>query len=153
MSLLADGGSRFTQLCCCSPQIYSIWKHAAALTTEAGMEEDSHLDLSEPLKVCSCWWHTAVSSTSIIWSDGNVFAVMVSFWQLAWRCVIRTCEYCISFFNTVCTISSISWKQRLHFSAHQHGTVGLSTFSFWLWACGCLSVILKYLFCNQNGLN
>ncbi|TNM98040.1 hypothetical protein fugu_014286 [Takifugu bimaculatus] len=31
-------------------QIYSIWKHAAAPTAEAGMEEKSHLDLSEPLK-------------------------------------------------------------------------------------------------------
>lgn len=115
----------------------------------------SHLDLSELLKVCSCWWHTAVSSVSIIWSDGNVFAVMVSFWQLPWRCVITTCEYCISVFNTrpVCTISSSAWKQRPHFFAHLCWNVGRSTFSFWLYACGCLSVISKYLFCNQNRPN
>lgn len=47
-------GSFFTQLGCCSPQIYSIWKRAAALTAEAGTAQDSHLDLSEPFKVCSC---------------------------------------------------------------------------------------------------
>lgn len=82
-SCLRDNGCFFTRLGCCSPQICSTWKRAAAPLAEAG--EQRQPNLSEPLKVCSCS-HICVSS---IWSDGKVSAVMVSLWQCFWICLMR----------------------------------------------------------------